>query len=775
MKSRYFIALGSIMGLIIFSTSLESCIESKAGILSSAKEIDYNTDIRPLLSDRCFACHGPDANKREANLRLDTEEGAFAALKDHPSKHALVKYKPEISEVYSRITSKDKDIVMPPPSSNLSLTEDEKELIKNWIKQGAKYKKHWAFIVPEKPKLPDADKDWVKNSIDFFTYAKMKEKGLSPSEEASKEILLKRAAYDLTGLPPSKEVKEAYMKDQSEWAYPRLLRSLFSSKHYGEKMALNWLDVARYADSHGYQDDGVRTMWPWRDWVIHAFNHNYSYKKFITWQLAGDILAQKMKGHPLSKEMILATGFNRNHKITQEGGVIDEEYRIEYVTDRTNTFGKSMMALTFECAKCHDHKFDPISQKEYYGTFAFFNNVPEKGLVGVIDVSWADPPNMKIENRDIKGIFNFINKKDTTNLQVMVMKEDSIQRKTYLLNRGVYDSHGDSVNHNLPIAIKSFKGYESNRYGLSQWMFSKDNPLTARVYVNRIWEQFMGRGIVKTVGDFGMQGELPSNPELLDWLAKDFIDHGWNIKRLIAQIMTSATYMQSSNLKEMHLEKDPENIYLSRSSRIRFSAEIIRDMVYGSSGLLNPEIGGPSVKTYQPKGLWEVATSGRGSLATYVQDHGTDIYRRGMYSFIKRTVPPPSMLIFDSSNRDQCEVLRGRTNTPLQALAMLNDPHVLEAASFLAYKGHENPDSEKLIKETFERIILRSPSSKELDILTKYYDKEKTKFSKDSKKVDQLFAVGEFPRGTLKNKANYAALFQTFLMIYNLEEAIMRV
>jgi hypothetical protein len=677
--------------------------------------VDYNFHVRPILSDRCFACHGPDEKKREANLRLDTEAGAYAALQDNPKAHAIVKGNPEASEVYKRIVATDTSIKMPPPSSNLTITEDEIKIIKKWIAQGAKIKKHWAFIPPQKSELPKADKDWVKNEIDYFTFDKMKSVGLSPSEQASKEALLKRVSFDLTGLPPTIEMQDSFLKDESPNAYEKVVNQLLKSKHFGEKMALNWLDVARYADSHGYQDDGLRTMWPWRDWVIHAFNSNYSYKKFITWQLAGDILADKMKWHPKAKEMLLATGFNRNHKITQEGGVIDEEYRVEYVTDRTNTFGKSVLALTLECAKCHTHKYDPISHEEYYGTFAFFNQVPEKGLFGTIDASFADPPNMRIKDEDVKSIFNFINKKDSSKLEVMVMKDSSIVRPTYILERGNYDAHGTVVDFTTPKAILEFKGYEKNRYGLTRWLFDDRNPITSRVYVNRIWEQFFGRGIVKTTGDFGMQGELPTHPELLDWLASDFKQNGWNIKRLVKQIVTSATYMQSSSVKDEHKKIDPENKYLARSSRLRIPAENVRDLVLATSGLLNEEIGGPSIKPYQPKGLWEVATSGRGSLATYVQDHGKDLYRRGMYVFIKRTVPPPAMLIFDASNRDQCEVQRSRTNTPLQALAMLNDPHVLESARVMAQEELSKKASiDDAIKTGFRKIVCRAPSKKEL-------------------------------------------------------------
>jgi Protein of unknown function (DUF1553)/Protein of unknown function (DUF1549)/Planctomycete cytochrome C len=751
-----------------------NCTNSKASneVAAIPDEVDYNYHIRPIFSDKCFKCHGPDANKREADLRLDTPEGAFAAFKDDPKNHALVAGNLEASEVYRRITSKDTSIQMPTPESNLKLTQHEIDLITKWIKQGAKYKPHWAYIVPQKPSLPEADEDFVKNEIDNFVYAKMREKGLEPNQTADKETLLKRVSFDLTGLPPTVEMQERFLKDDSPNAYEKMVDELLKSKHYGEKMALPWLDVARYADSHGYQDDGLRTMWPWRDWVIHAYNSNYSYAKFITWQLAGDLLPNP------SKEMLLATGFNRNHKITQEGGVIDEEYRVEYVTDRTNTFGKSFLALTFECAHCHDHKYDAISQKDYYSTFAFFNKVPEKGLYGFIDVSFADPPNMRISNADVKSLLKFINKKDTARLDVMVMKDSANIRKTYILNRGNYDMHGEVVGLGLPKSILPFDTlkYDKNRLGLAKWLLNDKNPLTSRVFVNRIWALFFGRGIVKTLGDFGMQGELPTHPELLDWLAVDFKQNGWNIKRLVKQIVMSGTYTQSSSVNKNHLKIDPENIFLARATRMRLPAENVRDHVLASSGILNPEIGGPSVKPYQPKGLWESATSGRGSLMKYVQDHQSDLYRRGMYVFIKRTVPPPSMLIFDASNRDQCEVQRGRTNTPLQALAMMNDPTTMESSRVLAEKLMlTNNDLTQKIENAFRKIVCRKPKSKELEILKDYYESEIDFFQNNTKKSEKLLSIGEYKRQPIKDKNATAALMQTIQMIYNMEEAIVRI
>jgi hypothetical protein len=432
--------------------------------------------------------------------------------------------------------------------------------------------------------------------------------------------------------------------------------------------------------------------------------------------------------------------------------------------------------MTFECAKCHDHKFDPIPQRSYYSTFAFFNQVNEKGLLGDITLaSLADPPNMKISSEDVNNVLRFINKKDTAAVMVMIMKDSSKVRTTHVLKRGVYDQPGDSVMFNTPPQIFPFDStkLENNRLGLAQWLFDKKHPLTARVFVNRIWQEFFGRGLVKTSGDFGMQGEPPSHPELLDWLALDFMNNGWNIKRLVKQIVTSATYCQSSVVTKEKLSKDPENNFLSRSSRARYAAEFVKDIVLSSSGIMNEEIGGPSIKPYQPKGIWESSTSGRGQLARYVQDHDEKLYRRGMYTFIKRTVPPPSMLTFDGANRDQCEVKRVRTNTPLQALVLLNDPQVLEAARVLAEKlSAEKLTDDQRVEKAFRLIICRKANDKEKQILFDYYKKEKEQFLTQPAKAESFLRVGEYKHERISDKVAAAALMQVVHTIYNMEEAI---
>jgi len=767
-KRLNFLGTALASALILFP-SCKQGVDSGVETARIPDQISYNFHIRPILSDNCFACHGPDANKREAGLRLDIAEEAYKALSETPGAHAWVPGKPKQSEAYSRINSTDPSVQMPPPESNLKLTDREIRLIEKWIRQGAEYEPHWAFVAPEKPEIPAvSNTGWPANEVDYFILALQEESGMKPNPKADREALLKRLSLDLTGLPPSLEQMDAFLDDNSPDAYEKVVDKLLASPAYGEKMAVYWMDIARFADSHGFQDDSYRSQWPWRDWVIHAFNQNMPYDRFITWQLAGDLIPDA------GKEQLLATGFNRNHKITEEGGIVDEEYRVMYVTDRTNTFGKALMGITMECAGCHDHKYDPISQKEYYSLYSFFNNIREKGIESVVGgpETYAKVPFMHISNEDTESILSFVNKKDTLDLIVSVMGELDSIRPTHVLDRGIYDRPTDPVEPTTPESILRFgPEYEKNRLGLAKWMFSEENPLTARVFVNQVWQEIFGKGIVTTPGDFGMQGALPSHPELLDWLAVDLRENGWDIKRLVRQLVTSATYMQSAAISPKQLEVDPDNMLLTRAPRYRVKAEFVRDVVLASSGLLNREIGGPSAKPYQPAGLWEGATSGRGILSVYKQDHGPKLYRRGLYNFIKRTVPPPAMTVFDGSNRDQCEVERLITNTPIQALVMLNDPTVLEASRVLAAKLlMENADSQENIQKAFRTIVCRQPTEKEMSILTNYHKGRTTLL--DEIAATDLLDVGEYPRPKELDTIELASLMQVIAAIYNLEETI---
>ena len=771
MNKRLLVTIAGISAIIGFAVS---CMDnhSPADNQDLPDVVSYNFHIRPILSDKCFACHGPDVSKQQAGLRLDIADSAFAPLRETKGAFAIVRGKPEESELYKRISSEDPAYLMPTPESHLtSLNEHEVALFKKWIKQGAKYEKHWAFTPPVKAAIPKvSQKDWPKNEIDFFTLEKMESKQFVPNEEADKERLLKRLSLDLTGLPPTLDMMDRFLADASPEAFEKMADELMKSDAYGEKMAVHWLDVARYSDSYGYQDDNIRTQWPYRDWVIHAFNTNIPYDKFVEMQIAGDMLPDS------NKENILATAFLRNHKYTEEGGVIEEEYRIEYLIDKTKTYGKGILGLTIECAQCHDHKYDPFSQEDYYRLFAFFNNTYEMGYEG--DISGSTPakkPFVTFTGKEISKMYSFINHADTSRLMVSVMGERDTLRKTYLLNRGVYTSPGKEVHATALQSVMPFDTtvYARNRKGLAQWTINRKNPLTARVFVNQMWQEIFGVGLVKTSGDFGRQGELPTHPALLDWLAVDFMDHHWDIKYLIRKIVTSATYRQSAVVKKEKYERDPENVYYSRAPRNRLQAEFVRDLVLASSGLLVKKIGGPSVKPYQPSGLWEASTSGRGVLATYQQDHEEDLYRRGMYTFIKLTLPPPSMIMFDASNRDQCEVRRLKTNTPLQALIMMNDPTVMEAARTLAEKlVKDNGNDKTNVEKAFRLIVLRKPKEKELEKINAYYNDQLALFNAGKLDEKKTLKVGESAHIANVDSKTAAALMKTITLMYNLEETL---
>jgi len=773
---RNLILLGIVVFIGIALYGINYYAHQKNNVL---KAVSYNRDIRPILSDKCFSCHGPDVKKVKAGLRLDLPSRAFAELEKSKGQYAIVPGFPEKSELIKRIESTDPKIMMPLPESHLTrLTADEIALFKRWIQEGAKYEKHWAFVAPKKAPLPKVDHSrWVSNEIDYFIAEKMEGKSLSPNDEANKDALIKRAYADLIGLPPSYEELNKWRDNNSNQWYDQMIDQLLQKPGYGEKLGLLWMDLARYADSYGFQDDNIRSQWPWRDWVIHALNKNMPYDQFITQQIAGDLLPNA------SKENVLATAFFRNHKYTEEGGVIEEEYRVSYNIDKTRTYGKAILGVTIECAQCHDHKYDPFSNKDYYQLYAFFNESREKGYEGDVSISTlAKNPKLFITADERSKIFSYINTKDTGSLEVSVMGDwkpgDTVKpRPTYILNRGSYDAPSNILVR--PTALESIMPYdttkfERNRLGLAKWTTSNKNPLTARVFVNFIWQEIFGKGMVKTSADYGLQGELPTHPELLDWLAVDFMEHHWDIKYLLKKIVTSSTYKQSNDVSKKQLEVDPDNVYYTRSPRTRFKAEIVRDFILGSSGLLNTTIGGPSVKPYQPKGVWESTTSGRGVLATYKQDHGDAIYRRGLYTFIKLTVPPPSMMIFDASNRDQCEAKRASTNTPLQALTMLNDPTVLEASRVLAENISIHPQNiEDKIVEAFERIVIRKPSRFEKNKLLDYCEQQIELLKSKPLMVKNALAVGEYRHPVQKyNETEAAALMKTILIIYNLEETI---
>lgn len=767
----FFILIGCYQKGPEIRTSELSTVSSEA----IPETIDFTFHVKPILSDRCFKCHGPDQNAIEAGLSLHTAEGAYKALGENGDHFAVVPFEPQKSTMVERVFSEDAAIQMPPPESNLSLNSREKEILKRWIEQGAVYQEHWAFEPPQLPEVPEGISDWGANAIDAFIGQKLMEKGLLPSPKADKATLIRRVTLDLTGLPPTPEEIEAFVEDDSAEAYQEVVSRLLTSTDHAEHMAAEWMSISRYADTHGYQDDFERIMWPWRDWVIHAFQENMPYDEFVINQLAGDLLPNA------TKEQILATGFNRNHKITYEGGVIPEEYRVEYVEDRTNTFGTAFLGLTMECARCHDHKYDPISQEEHFELFSFFNNLNEKGLVS--DKNEIPEPYLSIRPEDVESVLAFVNapekafERESKSIDVMVMKESPNIRDTYVLNRGMYDQPTEKVNPGTPDRVLAFPNeLPKNRLGLAQWLFHQDNPLTSRVAVNRLWQRFFGTGIVATSDDFGNQGSLPTHPELLDFLAVSFREQEWDTQEMIRLIVSSETYQQSSQITSEKLERDPENKWLARAPRLRLSAEVIRDQALAMSGLLVKEVGGPSVKPYQPEGIWKETTGGGGgSTARYVLGSGDDLYRKSLYTFWKRTVPPPSMLSFDASNRDLCTVKTRQTNTPLQALVLLNDPQMIEAARGLAQRvASKNLPLEQQLSYLYTATTGALAQTEALAQLQSLYSDMLKQVKEEAIETEQYLSIGASKSSITTDQASFAALALTAHTLLNLDQTITR-
>ncbi|MGA1773735.1 MAG: DUF1553 domain-containing protein [Flavobacteriaceae bacterium] len=781
-KSRYsLLARLSLIGALVLLGCYQKGPQTSTTVIASVSEealpatIDFTFDVKPILSDRCFKCHGPDQNAIEAGLSLHTAEGAYKALGEQADHFAVVPFEPNQSSMVERIYSEDPAIQMPPPESNLSLDSREKEILKRWIEQGAIYQEHWAFEPPKPQEIPEGIKDWGSNAIDAFVGQKLIEKGMLPSPKADKATLIRRVTLDLTGLPPTPEEIGAFVEDDSPEAYQQVVSRLLNSTDHAEHMAAEWMSISRYADTHGYQDDFERIMWPWRDWVIHAFNENMPYDEFVINQLAGDLLPNA------TKEQILATGFNRNHKITYEGGVIPEEYRVEYVEDRTNTFGTAFLGLTMECARCHDHKYDPISQEEHFELFSFFNNLKEKGLVS--DKNEIPEPYLSISPEDVNSVLAFVNapkesfERESKTIDVMVMKESPNIRETFVLNRGMYDQPTEKVQAGTPDRVLPFpQELPKNRLGLAQWLFHENNPLTARVAVNRLWQRFFGTGIVATSDDFGNQGSLPTHPELLDHLAVTFKTNAWDTREMIRLIVSSETYQQSSQITPDHLERDPENKWLARAPRLRLSAEVIRDQALAVSGLLVKEVGGPSVKPYQPEGIWKETTGGGGgSTARYVLGSGDDLYRKSLYTFWKRTVPPPSMLSFDASNRDLCTVKTQQTNTPLQALVLLNDPQMIEAARGLAERvASKNLSLEEQLSYLYTATTGALAETEELTQLQQIYADMQAQVKKDAIEVEDYLSIGASKVKSTADRGAFAALALTAHTLLNLDQTITR-
>jgi hypothetical protein len=859
----------ALLGTGTIATLAQIAARGTALAASPETKVDYNRDIRPILSNNCFKCHGPDATERQAGLRLDIRAEALKPTES--GNRAIVPGDAEKSRLVRRIFSA-KANVMPPPESNKKLAEGEKQLLKQWIEQGAEYQAHWSFSPPQRPPSPTVNnRTWPRNAIDYFVLERLEKEGLYPSPETDRITYVRRLTLDLTGLPPTPAEVDDFLADTCADAYEKVVDRLLASPRFGERLAVDWLDAARYADTHGYHIDSGRDMSLWREWVINSFNGNLSFDRFTIEQLAGDLLPNP------TLDQRIASGFNRNHMINFEGGAIPEEYHTAYIVDRVNTTSTVWLGLTVACAQCHDHKYDPISQKEYYQLYAFFNNVPEKGLDGAtgnaapllktptplqqkklkelaaamkqIEQQLAGPlPEVEAEQsqwekavrdhqldqfqlpgKDAKGpqaakklppsiigilalpaiyrttfqqaeLRAYFRGNFSTTIKTfqdrlgrlqkekvdwekqvpttMVMEEMPKPRDTFMLVRGQYDKHGEKVPPGVPVSLSSLpRGAPPTRLGLAQWLVDPNHPLTARVAVNRYWQIFFGTGLVKTAEDFGSQGELPSHPELLDWMATEFVHRGWNIKAMLRLMVTSATYRQSSVVTPALFARDPENRLLARGPRLRLQAEFIRDQALAISGALDGRIGGKSVSPYQPPGLWEELASrqdgAKWTAQTYVQSKGRDLYRRTMYTFWKRTSPPPTLVTFDAPDRETCTVRRSRTNTPLQALVLMNDPTYVEASRQLAQRLMiEAGSPEERIVLAFRLATARQPSAGEMKVLRRLFDDQWAVFRKDGQAAIKLLAVGESRLNEKLDVAELAAWTTVASVILNLDETV---
>ncbi len=1048
---------------LVWSLLLVVVARAAAPESDNTQTVQFNRDIRPILSDKCFTCHGPDAANRKTKLRFDLESAAKAELRG--GSYAIVPGNPSASEMFRRVSSDDKAVRMPPAyAGREKLSDREVQLIRSWIEQGAVWQPFWSFAPPKRPLGPKvSDPSWVRNPIDAFILSRLDREGLHPSPETNKETLIRRVSLDLTGIPPTPAEVDAFLSDRSAGAYERVVDRLLASPRFGERMAYRWMEAARYGDTNGYQTDGPREMWRWRDWVIDAFNSNKPYDQFTIEQIAGDLLPNA------TLEQRIATGFNRNHRTNGEGGIIPEEYRVEYVADRAQTTATVWMGITLGCARCHDHKYDPFLQRDFYRLFAYFNQIPDEkgfsynygneepyikapleeqtrqlleydrrltaaqrqydalqpalieaqrrwehdvagssapdwtvtdGLVfrsepdlvsakeasakplgcdkdspvcevltedgpvgkawkfdgkrflelnkdiarfGYLDPftfsAWIKPASAKggimsqqedylegtghalyvIEGklrlhiihrwtdlalrletvaplklnewqhvlvtydgkRKARGVRIYVNgelqqtsvlfdqlnepfrvdakvpfrigtaggvrfngsiedvrvyktaltpeeaaavaapesvsqiaaiapasrthaqsaklalsfladaapkniqsaRQELTSIQqqrekfddaiptVMVMVDSPKPRDTFLLKRGAYDAPGEPVTPGVPEILPQPKPeWPRNRLGLARWLVDPSNPLTARVTVNRYWQSYFGFGIVKTVDDFGSQGEWPVHPELLDWLATEFVENGWNVKAIQKLIVTSATYRQVSRVTPELLEKDPDNRLLARGPRVRLGPEVIRDQALAASGLLTEKLGGPSVKPYQPPGLWQELADGTG----YVQDKGPDLYRRSLYTYWKRTVAPPFMTNFDSPNREVCTVYENRTNTPLQALDLMNDIAFLEASRNLAermlVKG--GLTAEQRIDYGYRLLLARPAKPEEQKILQQTLAGFESNFRLNPRAAEEYLSYGESLRTPNLDPIELAAYTGVASLLLNLDEAI---
>jgi hypothetical protein len=805
--------LGLTLGLLGLAPVLVRSAEE------ASAEVRFSRDIRPILSNRCFKCHGSDLKKGGLDLR--NRDVAVQPLKS--GSVAIVPGKSAESELILRVTAEESSQRMPPKSEPLKPEEIAK--LKAWIDQGAKYEEHWAYIKPIRPPLPEVgNKIWPKNGIDHFVLARLEREGLAPTPEAERASLLRRVSLDLTGLPPTIGELDAFLNDASEDAYEKAVDRLLASPHYGEHQARFWLDLGRYADTNGYEKDDRRTVWPFRDWVIHAFNRDLPFDQFTIEQIAGDLLTEEsvVRG-PLSvakekqrttdsgqrTDPLIATGFHRNTMVNTEGGTDDEEFRVAAVVDRVNTTMEVWMGTTFACAQCHNHKYDPFSQKEYYQLFAFFNNTTDGGksndpilqmptpeeaakqkqLRGeltkfeVLPIGFEPFTSLalaKLEQGRIKGVQDRLNAVKPAS--TLILKELPKPRETHVHIRGNHKNLGDKVAPGVPGKLHPLgapgsndpgspdASSSTNRLDLAKWLVDPDNPLVGRVLMNRLWARYFGRGFVETSEDFGIQGDLPMHPELLDWLASELVERKWSLKAMHKLIVTSATYRQSSRVTKELYERDPFNRLFARGPRLRLDAEMVRDNALAISGLLKRKVGGPSVFPYQPDGIWFNPYSGD----KWVMSSGGDQYRRGLYTFWRRTAPYAAFMAFDAPSREfSCE-RRPRTNTPLQALATLNDKSFVDCAGALARRmmiEAKGNDKERAI-HGFRLCVARTPTDAELEHLLRLYKESLAKYQQDAGAAKAMAkgSLSEPPKEL--DPAELAAWTVVANVLLNLDETI---
>ena len=847
--------------------------------IAGGQFVDFDRDVRPILSEHCFTCHGPDAGKLKAGLRMDRKESVFSRHESGAT--PVVAGMLAESEMIRRIGSLDRDEIMPPPDEGKALSEKQMDTLKRWVQEGARWTDHWSFETIKTPSVPRENlaAGTISNPIDSFVLSNLRSAGLSQSPREAKERLLRRVSLDLTGLPPSIKEVDDFLIDDSYKAFETVVDRLLGSQHFGERMAIPWLDLARYGDTSGYHNDSLRDMWLWREWVINAFNANMPFDQFTIEQLAGDLLPEA------SIQQKVASGFHRNVMTSDEGGLIDAEYRNLYVVDRIATTGVTWLGMTVACAQCHDHKYDPITQADFYKLYAFFNNVPENGKDGVRDrnpmpylrvisskeeeqlrqheselsaadgklteltktltekqSAWekellnsplasslpkplAQLPLGKNENgtgepseiasvtaaetytlvaipvadrtkkqkEQIEKFFRQTIVPELAELQksvndlrktkedyertlpsTMVMSEMEKPRETFIKVRGNYDQDGTKVEASVPAFLpqitKRIDDKPLNRLSLAQWLVAPEHPLTARVTVNRWWAMLFGTGLVKTLNDFGSQGERPSHPELLDWLAADLM-HDWDTKRVVKQIVLSATYQQASQVTTALLARDQENRLLARGPRQRLDAEFIRDNALAIGGVLNPKIGGKSIKPSQPEGTWEINEM---SGYKYEKSQGLDLYRRGLYVYWRRSTVYPSFVTLDAPTREFCVSQRAKTSTPLQSLVLMNDPVFVEAARAFAQRILAEPSLDDAARVTFAwRLALtRAPTMTERSILTRILEQQQATYRKDLDSAKKLVAVGDLPKPANLDDSELAAWTAFSNVILNLNETI---